>query len=277
MGEIVRAGIQREFSTEDRRELAEARRRLEQPGIAARITALLGAPIERGLELLPSGWQEQIQRATRAALDKALDVALGTLGSSGQPLDPEQRIEPATGLHRLAVGLTGAAGGAFGLAALPIELPISTIVMLRGIADVARAEGEHLASLETRLACLEVFALGGPGRRDDAAESGYFALRAVLGKAVSEAAAYAAGRAAARESAPVLARLVAVIAERFGVVVGEKAAASFVPVVGAIGGAAVNLVFIDHFTEIARGHFTVRRLERTCGAAAVRAAYAAPR
>jgi hypothetical protein len=64
------------------------------------------------------------------------------------------------------------------------------------------------------------------------------------------------------------------IAERFGVVVGEKAAATLVPVVGALGGAAVNVIFIDHFTEIARGHFEVRRLERIYGSRAVRAAWA---
>ena len=98
-------------------------------------------------------------------------------------------------------------------------------------------------------------------------------MRAALGKAVSEAAAYAAGRATAREGAPALARLVALIAERFGVVVGEKAAASFVPVVGALGGAAINVIFIDHFTDVARGHFAVRRLERLHGTVAVRAAW----
>jgi EcsC protein family len=33
------------------------------------------------------------------------------------------------------------------------------------------------------------------------------------------------------------------------------------PLIGALGGAAVNYAFIDHFQEIARAHFTVRRLE----------------
>ena len=44
-------------------------------------------------------------------------------------------------------------------------------------------------------------------------------------------------------------------------------------VVGAVGGAAVNLAFIEHFHSLARGHFTVRRLERVYGAEAVRAEY----
>jgi hypothetical protein len=38
-----------------------------------------------------------------------------------------------------------------------------------------------------------------------------------------------------------------------------------VPVVGAVGGGAINLVFINHFQQVAHGHFTVRRLEREYG------------
>ena len=45
------------------------------------------------------------------------------------------------------------------------------------------------------------------------------------------------------------------------------------PVIGALGGAAVNYAFIDHFQEIARAHFIVRRLERRFGKDAVREAY----
>jgi len=43
--------------------------------------------------------------------------------------------------------------------------------------------------------------------------------------------------------------------------------------VGALGGAVVNYAFIDHFQDVARGHFTIRRLERTYGKDVVRAEY----
>ena len=56
-----------------------------------------------------------------------------------------------------------------------------------------------------------------------------------------------------------------------------KLAAQAVPVLGAVGGAAVNTAFMDHFQAIARGHFTVRRLERRYGKAVVREAYEAER
>jgi hypothetical protein len=43
--------------------------------------------------------------------------------------------------------------------------------------------------------------------------------------------------------------------------------------VGALGGAAVNYAFLDHFQDVARGHFAIRRLERAYGKEAVRAQY----
>ena len=72
--------------------------------------------------------------ATQNALRTALQVAVRTLDDRG-PKPAANRF------HKLAVAATGAGGGAFGLAALPIELPVSTTVMLRSIADVARSEG----------------------------------------------------------------------------------------------------------------------------------------
>jgi hypothetical protein len=146
--------------------------------------------------------------------------------------------------------------------------------MLRSIADIARSEGEDLAEAEARVQCLQVLALGGPSRGDDAAEFGYFAARAALGRAVSEAASHVARKGLAEKSAPAIVRLVSQVASRFSIVVSEKAAAQAVPVVGAFGGAAINAVFIDHFQDMARGHFIVRRLERRHGTEIVRRMYA---
>ena len=52
-------------------------------------------------------------------------------------------------LYKALAAVSGAVGGGFGLAALPVELPISTIIMLRSIGDVARSEGEDLADPES--------------------------------------------------------------------------------------------------------------------------------
>jgi hypothetical protein len=145
--------------------------------------------------------------------------------------------------------------------------------MLRSIGDVARGEGEDLTNPETALACLQVFALGGFKDKADAAESGYFAVRGLLAKSIAEAARFVAERGGVAEGAPVLARLIAQIASRFGMVVTQKLAAQAVPVIGALGGAAVNYAFIDHFQEMARAHFVIRKLERRYGKNIVRAAY----
>jgi len=68
--------------------------------------------------------------------------------------------------------------GLLGAAALPVELPLTTIVMLRAIADIARHHGENLSTIEGRLACVEVFALGDRGS-NERMNLGYYASRAL--------------------------------------------------------------------------------------------------
>ena len=69
--------------------------------------------------------------------------------------------------------------------------------------------------------------------------------------------------------------LVTEVAARFGVVVSERAAASAMPVLGALGGATINMIFMDHFQRIALAHFTIRSLERRYGVEIIRAHYIA--
>jgi len=155
---------------------------------------------------------------------------------------------------------------------LPIELPVTTTLMLRSIADTARHHGEDLSQLEARLACIEVFALGAGGARKQM-NIGYYASRALLSKLAGEASAYLIERSAVRASTPVVNSLVTEIASRFGVIASERFAASAIPILGAIGGATVNLIFINHFQRVAQAHFTIRRLERRYGQALIRHHY----
>ncbi|MFD0935955.1 EcsC family protein, partial [Methylobacterium trifolii] len=175
--------------------------------------------------------------------------------------------------HTALAALSGAVGGAFGLATLAVELPVSTTLMLRSIAEIAREEGESLETPEGALACVQVFALGGRGSESALTESGYFAVRAALAKTMAEAARYAGSKTLLDQSAPALIRFTAQIAARFGIVVSQKVAAQAVPILGAVGGAAVNTAFMSHFQAMARAHFTVRRLERAYGQPTIRAAY----
>jgi hypothetical protein len=254
-----------EITGEDREALRKAVESLEHPGLAARLTNIVGKPVELIGYALPSFASRAITSATSKGLEAALKVAL-------QTLPPSPRTNSRF-LHRALATASGAAGGTFGLAALPVELPVSTVIMLRSIADIARSEGEDLSDPEAALSCVEVFALGGRAGSADASESGYFAVRSMLAKTVTEAARLVAERGVIKEGAPILLKFVTQVAARFGLVVTQKVAAQALPVIGALGGAAVNYAFIEHFQDIARGHFTVRRLERIYGKEKVRSEY----
>lgn len=247
-------------------ELRTAKQILENPGLVAKLSHLVGSPIEAVLKKLPGPLHSTINNAVRKSIDTAFDIAVKTMDQDGR--------HPSSNLrHKIAAGATGAMGGFFGLPALAIELPVSTTIMLRSIADIARSEGEDLRHPDGRLQCLQVLALGGKSPQDDAAESTYFATRAALAKAVSEAAEFVAKKGLVQNGAPVIVRLITLITSRFSIVVSEKAAAQAVPVVGAFGGAAINTLFIEHFQNMGRGHFIVRRLERVHGQEVVRKLY----
>jgi len=239
---------------------------LERVSFAGRLTALVGRQVDFAGRAMPPGLRQTASTAAHLALQAALRFALGSL--RGGP--PRQGLK----LHRQMAFVSGALGGAVGLAALPWELPLSTTIMLRAIADIARDEGEDLSHPEAAAACLEVFAFGGHAEDGNILEGGYLALRGLFAKSVSDAAHFAVASGAAAEGAPAMARLVSMIASRFGFAVSQKAAAQAAPVIGAVSGAAINLAFTEHFQTLARGHFTVRRLERAYGVPLVRCEYA---
>ena len=135
------------LSTDDLNALRYAKGLLENPGLAARITDFIGIPIEKGLELLPKKASVLINEVTKKSLETALHYALATL-------DEGKRQKSTNRIHKLLVTLTGAGGGAFGLPALAVELPLSTTIILRSIADIARSEGEQIKLPQAKLACL---------------------------------------------------------------------------------------------------------------------------
>jgi hypothetical protein len=245
--------------TEDLRRAVDC---LEDASFAQRLTDAVGRPVGMLSRAMPQSARRLIAHVSETALRGALKFALRTL-------DLNASAKPANRAHKLAAAASGAVGGALGLAALPFELPISTTILLRSIAEIAREEGEDLSVPEAAFACIEVFALGGQGGGEAAFESGYFTVRAALAKSVSDSARFVAAQGVAALPAPVVARLISQIAARFGIVVSEKVAAQAAPILGAIGGAAVNAAFADHFQTLARGHFIVRRLERQHGASVV--------
>lgn len=259
------------LSPDDQIALQRAIRELETSSLAMRLTSVIGRQIGMVGVIVPAQVSDAIAKTAEAAIKSAMRMALRSL--AGKPVRDRRR------LHKSVAVFAGAAGGAFGFAGLPIELPFTTTIMLRSIADIAQGEGEDLSRPDAALACLEVFALGGVAnaagavRTGDFLETGYFAVRGLLAKSVSEAARYLFDRGLAEEAAPIMVRLIAQISSRFGLVVSQKLAAQSIPVIGGACGAAINYAFVDHFQTLARGHFTVRRLERFYGVAVVRAEY----
>lgn len=245
--------------------LKRAVKALEHTNLATRIANTVGRQFGTLSRFLPVGIATFVNQSAEKAIHSALSVALQSLGDK-PPRDSRR-------FHKAVAALSGAAGGVFGLSSLPVELPVSTVIILRSIADIARNEGEDLSDPSVALACIQVFALGAHDKDDTFTDSGYFAVRGLLARAVSEASRYAVSYGLADQSAPVLLRLVSQIGTRFGIVVSEKLAAQAIPVLGAAGGAAVNYAFAEHFQSIAFGHFTVRRLERVYGGELVKTEY----
>ncbi len=240
---------------DDLLDLKKAKYLLESSRFSIKIINRFGRSVERILTAsLPDSVEKSIARISRKSLEKVLEIALFTIRNDIEA--PSKDV-----FHRAAVTATGTVGGFFGLAGLAIELPISTTIIFRSIADIARSEGELLSEPETKIACLEVFALGGQSGTDGQADSAYLAVRGAMAKYVSESTEYIA-RAGVQKSGPALVRLIGQLSSRFGVIVSEKTAAQAIPMIGAVGGGLVNALFIDHFQNMARGHFIVRRLER---------------
>lgn len=254
-----------ELSPTDRATLTLAVDALERTTLAGRLTTALGRPVELAGTMLPNVVRKSISGIATRALKVAMRVALTGLKS--------QKKTDNRAFHRTVAAAAGAAGGALGLASLAVELPVSTVIILRSIADIARSEGEDLSDPEAALACLQVFALDGRAQEADFSEGGYFAIRSMLAKSISEAASYVAQKGAADEAAPILLKLMGQIANRFGLVVSQKFVAQAVPIVGAVGGAAVNLTFLQHYQALAKAHFSIRRLERAYSPELVRAEY----
>lgn len=277
--------------------LSEAAAYLERPGFLVRITNKLGRPAEALIRRLPAPASNLVMRSTDKALHGALRAALFSLPRA--PIDVSgvhvRALHASTfqsgSLHSGAAYVSGFTGGMLGAVALPVELPATTAIMLRSIADIARRMGADLSTEEARLECLAVFGLGSTeaaGTELRAAldgagssvETGYYAVRSSLTTATRAAASWAStatpqqvAEALLKGKSSAASRLIAAIASRFSVVVSQKTVLQLLPVLGAATGTAANLAFIDHFNRVARYHFGMRLLEARHGPTAVRLAY----
>lgn len=82
---------------------------LESPSLTARLSGLLGSPIESAVKALPAVVAQKINGAVVAALHSSADAALWSLDNQ-----PKKQASPR--LHKLYAAASGALGGAFGFA-----------------------------------------------------------------------------------------------------------------------------------------------------------------
>ncbi len=254
----------RRWTSSDLSALRAAAELLENPSGFVRLLSKFGNLIDGGMKKLSRDNRRRLEEVVATSLRLALDGALCGFSASSSST-------PSPNLFRAGAAASGAVSGALGLTGALVDLPVSTGLILRSVAEIARSKGEDLEQPEARLACIEVFALGGRSAEDDHLESAYFLARIGLGKIVGEA-----SKAIARgESGPALAKLVTAVAARFFPNAAQKVAAAAIPIIGAVVGSALNFAFITHYQCMAEGHFEIRRLSRSYGAEEVRARYEA--
>ena len=251
--------------------LEDAYAKLENPSLLVRLSSAAGVPVEAVTRELSKRAPEPVVSIVSKSTHKAIEFVMQ---SSARTLKSTEHTPASPKLHTAAAMTTGAVGGFFGISTLIVELPVTTGIMFRSIMDIARAEGESPSDPETILNCMQVFAMGSQMTdKDDAAETSYYGVRVAMSKAVTDALQYVVAHGMGSASAPALVRTISAVAGRFGVVVTQKAMAQTMPVVGAVGGGLVNTVFISHFQDMARGHFSIRSLERKYGRDVVQDAY----
>lgn len=255
--------------------IQKAARFLENPGLLIRLTDYIGRPLDFAHNHLPERFRIQINKAVEKALHQALKISIASLPQAPHRGSWEQSLASSKRsgyLHTAATGITGSIGGLFGLAGLPFELPITTSIMLRSIANVARQYGTDLSRPTAQLECLYVFTLGTHSKLDDEMDSAYFSSRIAYGRMIHQASRFIASHshkevlsALQKGTAPGLIHFLNKISARFQVTVSEKVLAESLPLIGAIGGAAINTAFADYFHRAAHYHFGLKRLEAVYG------------
>ena len=209
-----------------------ARRYKAAGGMGIQVLNTLGTGADGLLDRLPTPVRDQLNAATTAALTQAMQAA-----STSRRVVPDQ----AEWLNSAVTTAMGAAGGFGGLPTALAELPVTTTLLLRVIEGVAVEHGFDPAADSVRFDCVQVFASAGPLAHDDGSDIAFLSARLALTGTAMQA-------------------VIARVAPRLAVVMGQKLAAQTVPVLGAVAGAATNYAYTSYYTDIAHVHFGLRRL-----------------
>lgn len=226
---------------------ALAARQRRAGGLAMKLVNMAGTRIENRLESLPDGVKDRIEGAASRALEQSYFLA-GRTSDIAPQMSHRGHLALAT--------LSGAVGGAGGIATALTELPVTVTVIFRALQKIAAEYGFDPETVETRLECLQVFGSGGPLKRDDGVNTSFLSARVALNGAA-------------------LNRVIATVAPRFAAVLGEKLAAQAVPLLGSVAGAGINYAFVNYYQEMAHVRFGLKRLAQDYGEVSVLEAFRA--
>jgi hypothetical protein len=201
-------------------------------GLGVQLLTMIGGKAEQLLDRLPPAVRDKLETATEQALKLAMRAA-----NTSRKAVPDQTPWMNTAVSTAM----GAAGGFGGLPSALIELPATTTVLLRIIQGVAAEHGFDPSAESVQFDCIRVFAAAGPLAEDDGADLGFVTLRLTL-------------------TGGAMQRLIATVAPRLAIVLGQKLATQTIPVLGAVAGATTNYVYSGYYREIAHVHFGLRRL-----------------
>ncbi|NRA44983.1 MAG: EcsC family protein [Oligoflexales bacterium] len=247
-----------------------------------KLSRLVGKPIEAAQQVMPPKVQSLVNTSVQESLIFSLKTMLKTVPSvSKDARGFIQSSKKTKSFHTILAGLSGGVGGFFGVIALPVELPASTCIMLRSITKIAKECGEDFSDPKTLLECVAIFSYGEHKSDDDDTDfnSMYFAQRLAYSKLINDAAKYLATHSAShllsakKDLAPVLITFIAKVASIFKISISKKIVAESVPIIGSIGGSAINSLFSEHYSSVARYHFGIRSLERKYGKNRIKTIY----
>lgn len=213
--------------------LSEIAKRYSQAGgVGINVLNLIGGQADNLIERLPKVVRSNLESATVKALTSAMKAA-----HSSRSFVPDQK----SWLNQAASAAMGAAGGSGGLPTALAELPVTTTLLLRVIQGVAVEHGFDPEAENVQFDCIQVFSAAGPLAGDQGSDMGFLSARVALsGKAVQS--------------------VIAKVAPRLSIVLGQKVAAQAVPVLGAIAGAATNYAYTSYYQDMAHVHFGLRKL-----------------
>lgn len=224
---------------------ALARRYRKANGPVMAIVNRIGGAVEQKMDMLPDALRAQVG----AAVEKALLAAHGVAGA-GDRLPDAGRKGPMA-----AAVLSGAVGGAGGIATSVAEMPVTVTVILHAIRRAAREAGFDPDDPAIRAECLRVFTAGSPLAQDDGVNTSFLSARLTV-------------------TGPAIAQVIQSVAPKLAAAMGQKLATQAVPVLGAVAGAALNAAFLSYYREMAEIRFALLALAQQHGAEEVLGAFA---